>query len=112
MNPAHSVHMGGNVIVKSKYDGDIWEPWNLHSGNWIFHKNDIKNMISNNLFETKFKQYGMQYGNCDQLESAASTIYFPYTKVFPKDIESVECQHLPQKYIYFSTNPTKQDIIC
>lgn len=112
MNPVHGIHRGQEGIVKQKFENyQIWEPWNLHSGNWFFSKSDIINMIENNLWEIYYKQYGFQYGNCDQLESAASTPYLFYTKVFPYDIEKVECLHLPKKYIYFSVNPTKGDIL-
>jgi len=110
MNPAHAIHRDSYGIVKQKFD-TVWEPWNLHSGNWLFNKHDIKNMIKNNLFETYYKQHGYQYGNCDQLESAASVPYMFYTKVYPYDVETVECLHLPKKYIYFSVNPTKEDLI-
>lgn len=111
MNPVHAVHRGSHGTVKQKWnEHSVWEPWNLHSGNWIFSKSDIKNMISSNVFETKFMEKGYQYGNCDQLESAASVPYLFYTKAYPYDFESVEVEHLPKKYIYFSVNPIKEDI--
>ncbi len=112
MNPVHGIHRGQEGTIKQKFeDYQVWEPWNLHSGNWLFSKRDIKNMIENKVWEIYFKQYGFQYGNCDQLESAASVPYLFYTKVYPYDIEKVECLHLPKKYIYFSVNPTKQDLL-
>jgi hypothetical protein len=111
MNPLHAVHRGSHGTIKDKWDTHkVWEPWNLHSGNWIFSKSDIKNMIDSGVFETRFMEKGYQYGNCDQLESAASVPYLFYTKVYPYDFESVEVEHLPKKYIYFSVNPTKQTI--
>lgn len=110
MNPVHGIHRGQEGTVKQKFD-NVWEPWNLHSGNWLFSKDDVKNMIDNNLWEIYFKQHGYQYGNCDQLESAASVPYLFYTKVYPNDIEKVECLHLPKKYIYFSVNPTKEELL-
>jgi hypothetical protein len=68
-------------------------------------------MIKYGRFESKFAEYGFQYGNCDQLESAASTLYFNYTKVFPYKFEEVECLHLPKKYIYFvDDNPTVESL--
>ena len=112
MNPVHAVHRDSFGTVKEKWeDHKIWEPWNLHSGNWIFSKSDIVNMMENGVFETSFMEKGYRYGNCDQLESAASVPYLFYTKVYPYDIESVEVEHLPKKYIYFSVNPTKEDIL-
>jgi len=109
MNPIHAIHRGSHGTIKQRFDG-VWEPWNLHSGNWLFSKSDIQNMINNKLWEVTFKQYGFQYGNCDQLESAASVPYLFYTKVYPDDVEKVECLHLPKKYIYFAINPTKEDL--
>lgn len=111
MNPVHAIHRGYNGTIKEQFPNEqIWEPWNLHSGNWVFSKADIKNMIKNNVFETFYKQNGYQYGNCDQLESAASVPYLFYIKVYPYDFEKVECKHLPTKYINFSINPTYKDI--
>ena len=113
MNPLHAVHRrDGYGIVKNVYkEYGVWEPFNLHSGNWILSKQDINNMIQHNVFETYYKEYGFQYGNCDQLESAASVPYMSYTKVFPIDIESVECKHLPEKYIHMSElNPTLETL--
>lgn len=109
MNPEHAIHRGSHGTIKQRFD-EVWEPWNLHSGNWLFSKQDIINMVDNNVWETYFGQYGFQYGNCDQLESAASVPYLFYTKVYPYDVEKVECLHLPKKYIYFSVNPTKEDL--
>jgi len=111
MNPVHAVHRGGYGTVKQKWEEhQVWEPWNLHSGNWLFSKQDIENMIKANVWETTFRQYGFQYGNCDQLESVASVPYMFYTKVYPYDLEKAECRHLPEKYINFAVNPTNIDI--
>lgn len=111
MNPVHAVHRGSHGIVKDKWiDHKVWEPWNLHSGNWVFSKSDVKVMIESDAFETFYKEKGYSYGNCDQLESAASVPYMFYTKVYPYDFESVEVEHLPKKYIYFSVNPTIENI--
>jgi len=111
MNPVHAVHRGSHGTVKETFiSNNVWEPWNLHSGNWIFSKEDIKTMIENNVFETYYKEKGYMYGNCDQLESAASVPYMFYNKVYPYDFENVEVEHLPKKYIYFSVNPTKEDL--
>ncbi|NBP01762.1 MAG: hypothetical protein EBU90_16820 [Proteobacteria bacterium] len=100
MHPAHSVHRGGIGIVKQRWDDyNIWEPWNLHTGNWFFSKSDLINLIQNNRFETHHNQYGMRYGNCDQLESGATSLYQNYTKVYPIEFEKVECWHMPNKYV-------------
>lgn len=111
MNPVHAIHRGSHGTIKDSWDDyKVWEPWNLHSGNWIFSKSDLINMIDSGVFETTFMEKGYRYGNCDQLESAASVPYLFYTKVYPYDFESVEVEHLPKKYIYFSVNPTKETI--
>lgn len=115
MHPAHSIHRNGNGSVKQILNTlHIWEPWNIHSGNWLFSKSDIKQMIKYNRFETYYNQYGLQYGNCDQLESSATSLYMNYTKIYPIDIESVECHHLPNKYIKMQDvakdNPTLEQL--
>ena len=112
MNPVHAIHRGAHGTIKEQWEEhQVWEPWNLHTGNWIFSKSDICEMIKHKRFESKFKEYGFQYGNCDQLESAASTLYFNYIKVFPYKFEEVECLHLPKKYIYFvNDNPTVESL--
>lgn len=111
MNPVHAVHRESHGTIKETFiSNNVWEPWNLHSGNWLFSKQDIKVMIENNMFETYYKEKGYMYGNCDQLESAASVPYMFYNKVYPYDFEKVEVEHLPKKYIYFSVNPTKEDL--
>lgn len=107
----HAIHRGSQGTVKEVFlDKQVWEPWNLHSGNWLFSKEDIKNMIQNDVFETYYKEKGFMYGNCDQLESASSVPYMFYTKVYPHDFESVEVEHLPKKYIYLDPNPNKEDL--
>ncbi len=112
MNPVHAIHRGSHGTIKEQWEEyQVWEPWNLHSGNWLFSKSDVEQMIQHGRFESTFTQYGFQYGNCDQLESAASTLYFNYIKVFPYNFEDVECLHLPKKYIYFvDDNPTVETL--
>ena len=118
LHSSNSVHRGGASIVKESFaEFEVWEPWNLHSGNFLFSKSDISNMIENGRFERYYKEFGFQYGFCDQLESAASVLYYNYTKVLPKDVEEVCCHHQPNKYINMAHNygdacgPSKQDII-
>jgi hypothetical protein len=109
LHPAHSVHRGGSGMVRQKFeDIKMFEPWNIHSGNWIFNKSEIIKMIDNNSFETYDKQYGLSYYL--SLENAASLPYFRYTKVFPYDVEKVECHHLPNKYVTLTNQPTQIDL--
>ena len=112
MHPAHGIHRGSFGIVKNAWeDLEIWEPRNLHSGAWIFSKSDIQDMIEAKIWEQSYKEYGHQYGKCDQLESAASIPYTFYVKVYPNDLESVEIEHTIPKYIYLSKNPQLNEIL-
>ena len=109
MHPAHSVHRGGIGSVKEKLeDIELFEPWNIHSGNWIFNKREIQQMISNNEFETYHNEYGKTYYS--PLESAASIPYLRYKKVIPYDLKKVECHHLPNKYVHITTQIDKFDL--
>lgn len=115
MHPAHAVHRGGSGTVKQVMAANnIWEPWNIHSGNWFFSKEDIKKMIEDNKFEISYRQYGFQYGSCIELESAATCLYSNYTKVYPSNFTSVECFHLPNRYVNIEgvghLNPTEQEL--
>ena len=57
MHPEHSVHRQGIGSVKKVIENqNIWEPWNIHSGNWILSKKDIKNLINNNVNQFLFQQ--------------------------------------------------------
>lgn len=109
MHPAHSVHRNGNGSVKEYWkELNVWEPWNLHSGNWLFSSKDISNMIEHNIFDTEFN---IRYGNCDQLESSASSLYLYYIKVYSTNFESVQCWHMPNKYIVMDpNNPTANEL--
>jgi len=105
LHPSNSIHRGGyNIIRKSYRDLNMFEPWNLHSGNFLFSKKDVLNIIANNKFETYFLEFDLRYGNCDQLESAASTLYYTIIKLLPKDVSLVQVHHLPNKYINMSHN--------
>lgn len=115
MHPAHSSHRAGDGSIKQVInDFNVWEAWNIHSGNWFFSKDDIKNLIDNQKFEISYRQYGFQYGSCIELESAATCLYFNYTKVYPFNFKSVECFHMPNKYVNIQgvghLNPTEQEL--
>jgi hypothetical protein len=114
MHPAHSVHRGGPTHVlscKSKIEIEdklFWEPWNIHSGCWIFSKEDIKTLIENKYLEENFLEFGKEYFTA--LETIASVPYLYFTKVFPENFESVGVKH-PNKYIYFSDgNPNEHQL--
>jgi hypothetical protein len=98
MHPFHAINRGSRGTIKNKYNDILsFEPWNVHSGNWIFHKNDIIKMIEANQFETYHLQYGLNY--CSPLESAASLPYLRIQKLIPYDYEAVGVHHLPNKYV-------------
>lgn len=118
LHPSNSVHRHGFTIIKEVYkDLNIWEPWNLHSGNFLFSKEDMSTIIRKGKFEKTFSEYGLRYGSCGQLESAASVLYYEYTKVLPREVSNVQVHHLPNKYIKLPHNygdicgPSELDII-
>lgn len=107
LHPKHSCHRGGNTIIKEVFkDNKVWEPWNLHSGNYLFSKKDINILINKNMFPTEFIPFNT-YG---LLETAASSLYNEFHKVIPENIESVVCYHLPNKYIPLQGGPTSLEI--
>jgi hypothetical protein len=107
LHPKHSVHRGGNTIIKEVFkEEQVWEPWNLHSGNYIFSKEDIRKLVNGEELVTEFIPFNT-YGI---LETAASALYNSYNKVLPRDVESVACYHLPNKYIPLQGGPTSLEI--
>ena len=115
MHPAHASHRNGFGTIKQVVNNlKIWEPWNNHSGNWLLSKSDILNLIYNDRFETYYNEFNQQYGNCDQLESSATSLYTNYIKVYPIDFKLVECWHMPNKYITMldvkNGNPTLNEL--
>jgi len=108
LHPKHSVHRGGNTIIKQVFqEYDVWEPWNLHSGNFLLSKKDVIRLNEQGKFSTNFLPFNT-YGS---LETAASDVYRDYYKVLSKNIESVSCYHLPNKYIPLQGGPTISEII-
>lgn len=107
LHPKHSIHRGGDTIIKEAFlEYEVWEPWNLHSGNYFFSKKDISILVETNKLIDKFQPY-KTYGI---LETAASALYDNFHKVIPRDIESTACHHLPNKYIPLQGGPTELDI--
>jgi hypothetical protein len=74
----------------------FWIPGNIHSGNFLFSRSQMAHLIDGHLFQTRFAQYGKQYGGI--LESAASDVYLDLAKVLPEDFTRVEIEHIPNKY--------------
>jgi hypothetical protein len=108
LHPKHSVHRGGSTIIKTKFsEFNVWEPFNLHSGNYLFSKSHIRELILRGELATSFQEFST-YG---LLETAASSLYNTLHKVIDKNISSVNCYHLPNKYIPLQGGPTEDDII-
>jgi len=86
--------------VEKTLQGDggqkFWVPGNIHSGNFLLSRSQLACLIDRNLFQTRFAQYGKQYGGI--LESAASDVYIDVVKVLPEDFTRVEIEHLSNKY--------------
>lgn len=108
LHPAHSIHRNckNGVNVSKIYDNiKMFEPCNVHSGNWIFRTDHITNMIKFEQFELYHNQYGIKYYT--ELEDAASLPYLRYTKILPFDLSLVECHHLPNKYVHICEQTNK-----
>ncbi len=83
-------------ILQSEEGKKFWIPGNLHSGNFLLSRDQLKFLIDQHLFQLSYGQYGKQFGGI--LESAASDIYLDFVKVLPEDFTSVEIEHLSGKY--------------
>ena len=104
--PYNSVHRGGNgvsdIIQKlHMIDGDYYFiPYNLHSGNWLLSKYQVKVLMHNNVFHTNAEA---RY--CGVLESAASDIKMNLRMLSPTvDYKKLMVHHMPNKYVF---NPVK-----
>ena len=105
-HPDHGVHTGNpgtSIISKNE---TCWIPSNFHSGNFLLPKSYAKILIQNNQFDTAFGQFGQSY--CSILESGATSLYRVLIKVLPIDFQSVECQHLDNKYWHHARTPTTE----
>lgn len=107
-HPAHSGHRGGRSIVKQAILAEgvkFFEPWNIHSGCWLFSTKDIMSMMENNTYQTSFHNLNRKYHG--PLESAATEIYMDYIKLYPENVEEVAIEHMCNKY----DGVTKEQII-
>lgn len=92
LNPCHSIHTGGNGrtdIVRWIKDG-YWQPFNLHSGNFIADAKKV-DMLASTFAEEK-KPY------CGVLESGATTPYYQIEKRIPIDFAIATAIHLKPRY--------------
>lgn len=98
LNPIHSVHNKGNGSVRHRHQYG-WEPWNVHSGNFILSRQQVVTLIES-------EYWGTKHSYCGTLESGASNIYRKLTKVLPYDYDKVAVEHLDDKY----TGPTDKEL--
>jgi hypothetical protein len=110
LHPAHSIHrQGSGEIIKQIIEMQgkkYFEPYNIHSGNFILSKKQLKYLIDSNLFFTtpEARYVGI-------LESGASDLYLNFTKLIPVDIfTELECHHMSNKYVYNSRKVTEEEI--
>lgn len=105
-HPAHGVWTNSHnksIIVKNEI---AWVPANFHSGNFLLPKDYARKLISSGRFDTTFKDKGISY--CGKAESGATSIYRTLIKNIPLDFESVQCQHLDNKYCFSPGTPTTE----
>lgn len=109
---AHSVHRGGNSIVKQSIQIEnetFFEPWNIHSGCWLFSSKEIVHMMDTGTYQSSPYNLGRVY--CGPLESAATEIYFDYIKLYPIDIDTVAVEHMCDKYLGVTKEQILQEIL-
>jgi hypothetical protein len=110
LHPEHSIHTGGNGssdIIKWK-NNEYFQPWNVHSGNFLLSSNQAKSLIRSDLFDTYFGEHGLRYCGC--LESGASSLYRTLTKMIPIDYNDFCVQHLSTKYGAIVNTPTDETL--
>ncbi len=86
----------------------FWIPGNVHSGNFLLSRSQLAHLMDSNLFQTRFAQYGKQYGGI--LESAASDVYLDFQKVLPEDFTRVEIEHISNKYDGLTQKELKNEV--
>ena len=106
LNPGNSIHTGGNGVsdiikyVTKIGDEYYFHPWNLHSGNFLLSKYQVKVLDHNGLFDVKPSN---TYAGL--LESGASGFNHYLKKVTPtSNYKKLMTHHMSNKYIF---NPVK-----
>ena len=107
-HPDHGVHTNHPGTQYINKDDWFWIPSNFHSGNFILSKEYAKRLINDNKFDTRVNEFGVTY--CGVLESGATSLYRHLIKVLPINFESVECEHLDNKYCFIQPTPTTQQL--
>tara|TARA_Y100001963_G_C6772379_1_gene445572 strand:- start:1251 stop:2006 length:756 start_codon:yes stop_codon:yes gene_type:complete len=104
--PYNSIHTGGNGVsdiikyITKINDNYYFHPWNLHSGNFLLSKDQVKVLDHNNLFDV---EPSITYAG--MIESGASGFNHYMRKVTPIDgYEKLMTHHMSNRYIF---NPVK-----
>jgi len=112
-HPEHSVHRGGQGIIRTNYQiagNDYLELHNVHQGCYLLSREQLTSVISGGLYFLDHRQGG--YAGI--LESAASDVYFRcgIVKVTPRNkINELLIHHLPNKYVNMLPNVYRDDIV-
>lgn len=101
----HTNHVGRQYIDKNDH---FWIPANFHSANFIIPKTYVRKLIDEKKFDTRFNEFGHSY--CGVLESGATSVYRHLIKMLPLDFESIECEHLDNKYYSIPQTPTTETL--
>lgn len=96
--------VGSSTINDTFY----WTPGNIHSGNFLLSKELVQDLIKTNRFQTRHMEFGKNYYGV--LESAASDVYLEFTKFIPENFESVEIEHLSNKYYGINFNKLRHEV--
>lgn len=110
LHPAHSVHTGGNGssdIIRWK-NQTYFQPWNVHSGNFLLSSRQLKSLMETNRFDTFFGEHNIRYCGC--LESGATSVYRSLTKVVPIEYDSFCVEHLATKYGSVPNTPSDSEL--
>jgi len=112
-HPEHSVHRGGQGIIRNNYQitgNDYLELHNVHQGCYLLSKVQLLYVINGGLYFHDHRHGG--YAGI--LESAASDVYFRcgIVKVTPRNkINELLIHHLPNKYVNMLPNVYRDDIV-
>jgi hypothetical protein len=107
-HPDHGIHTGNSGKQYITKDSEWWIPANFHSGNFLVSKEYILRLINEGKFDSRHSQYNITY--CGVLESGATSLYRHLTKILPINFESIECEHLDNKYLFIQPTPTTEDL--
>lgn len=99
-HPVHSVHRGGNKIIKENYiikDESYFEVYNIHQGCYILNRELLNRVIDSGHYLDRVGYYAGH-----PLEGAASDVYYKcgIIKLIPRNrVNELLVHHLPNKYV-------------